>query len=73
MEKREAMEAVIKMAAEGRPGDFTTGICEALGISFDNFLRFAQTSRKQQAFVIGELAKMFELKLATEKFGHSAQ
>lgn len=71
--KQTAMEEVIKMNQEGRAGELTTGMCEALGISFESFLKFAQLDENAQASVIKRLAGMFILSLGVEKFGHSAQ
>lgn len=68
-----AKEAVIKMNQEGRPGDLTTGMCEALNISLDNFLCFAQLTPDAQATVIKKLAGMFILELGINKFGHCSQ
>lgn len=63
MDKRQAMEEVIKLDKEGRAGELSTGMCDALDISFESFLKFAQINKKRQAFVVHELAKMFKLKL----------
>ena len=65
-----AIEAVTDMAKEGgNPGALTTGICEALDISFEHFLQFAQLGPKGQKVVIQGLA----LALLTKKYGHCSQ
>jgi hypothetical protein len=71
--KQTAMEEVIKMNQEDRAGELTTGMCEALGISFESFLKFAQLDEKSQAIVIEKLAGIFILSLGVDKFGHCAQ
>jgi hypothetical protein len=73
MDKRQAMEEVIKMNQEDRAGDLTTGMCEVLGISFESFLKFAQIDDKSKAIVIEKLAGIFILELGVEKFGHCSQ
>ena len=65
-----AIDAVIDMAKSGgNPGDLTTGICEALDISMDHFLQFAQLDEKGQKRVVQGLA----LALLTKKYGHCSQ
>ena len=71
--KKSAMEEVIKMHREGRAGELTTGICEALDISFESFLKFAQLDEKSQENVIEKLAGLFILSMGVEKFGHCSQ
>lgn len=64
---------VIKMNQEGRAGELTTGMCEALDISFESFLKFAQLKDEEQAIVIEKLAGIFILEINTDKFGHCSQ
>jgi hypothetical protein len=67
MDKRQAMEEVIKLSKETRPGGLTTGMCDALEISFESFLKFCQLGDKGQLRVINSLADMFERKLKKDK------
>lgn len=68
--ENEAIEAVRVMAShDGNPGDMTVGICHALGISFEQFLRYAQLDEKAQKRVVQGLA----LALLTKKLGHCSQ
>lgn len=68
MTYNEARDKVIEMA-QGNPGELSTSMCEALNISFDHFLQFAQLDKKGQKRVIQGLA----LALMTDKFGHCSQ
>jgi len=68
--REQAEEAVMNMAKkDGNPGDLTTGICKALDISFEHFLRFAQLDEAGQKRVVQGLA----LALLTKKHGHCSQ
>ena len=68
-----AQAEVILMHKEGRAGDLTTGMCEALDISFESFLKFAQLDEDSQTIVIEKLAGIFILAAGVEKFGHCSQ
>ena len=70
--KEEAMAEVIRM---GQAGEYnlSTGMCEALGISFDSFLKFAQCEKSVQKTVVKKLAGILELHVGLDKFGHCGQ
>jgi hypothetical protein len=70
--KKDAKLEVIKMNQEDRAGELTTGMCEALDISFESFLKFAQIDAERQAIVIERLADIFILE-RVPKFGHCSQ
>ena len=70
--KRTAAIAVIEMSEVGRT-DLTTGMCEALVISFESFLRFSQADDETRATIIRKLAGICELTVMTEDLGHCSQ
>lgn len=69
----EAIQRIIEMAEAGKPGHLTTGICELVGINFDQFLQFAQADENVQLKVVRGLAEHFILKQKTEDLGHCSQ
>ena len=73
MTKSEAIDKIMEMANGGNPGELTTGVCEALDISFDSFLKFSQLDEKGQKRVVQGLALALALEFGTEKFGHCSQ
>lgn len=73
MTKREAIQMVIEMADTGRHGDLTTGVCEALGIGMDTFLRYSQASDESRLKALKALAGQYEMILLTRDLGHGGQ
>jgi len=73
MDRRQAYVEIMRIAEAGTPGELTTTVCEAAGISLDTFLQFAQLDKETQVSVIRKLARSIELHYLTDVYGHCSQ
>ena len=59
--KEDVTKEIVNMAERGEPGRLSTTMCEVIGVSFENFLKFSQLDKDAQLVVIRKLASILEL------------
>lgn len=71
MTKLEAAKKIIELADAETPGQLSTVICQAVGISFDTFLWFSQMRKIDQVSGLKRLAQQLKLYVVKEELGLS--